>query len=61
MGNEISQCVRKPTQETYMSVQTVNVEVQTPPINDRQKQILRDTWSIVKDDIAKVGVVTFLR
>jgi hypothetical protein len=61
MGNEISHCVSKPTQETYMSVHTVNVEVQTPPINDRQKQLLRDTWSIAKDDIAKVGVVTFLR
>ena len=61
MGNEVAHCVSQSKQETYMSVETVNVEVQTPPINDHQKQILRETWSIVQDDIAKVGVVTFMR
>ncbi|XP_063425496.1 cytoglobin-2-like [Mytilus trossulus] len=61
MGSEFSQCVHESKRETYMSVQTFNVEVQTPPINDHQKQLLRETWSVVKEDIAKVGVVTFMR
>ncbi|KAK3093355.1 hypothetical protein FSP39_014452 [Pinctada imbricata] len=28
---------------------------------DEQKEIVRETWNIVREDIAKIGVVTFLR
>lgn len=31
------------------------------PLTERQKQLLLDTWKILEEDIAKVGVITFIR
>lgn len=31
------------------------------PLTDRQKELLADTWKVVEGDIAKVGVITFIR
>lgn len=58
MGNDMSQCTRRPKPEKYIPD---NVQVQAPQISVHQKEILRDSWAVVKNDIAKVGVVTFLR
>ncbi|XP_014768482.1 uncharacterized protein LOC106867928 [Octopus bimaculoides] len=32
-----------------------------PPFNENQKQLIRKSWKIIQADIAKVGVITFLR
>ncbi|KAJ8308105.1 hypothetical protein KUTeg_012979 [Tegillarca granosa] len=32
-----------------------------PVMSERQKELVVDTWKIVKDDISKVGVITFMR
>jgi hypothetical protein len=34
-----------------------------PPeaLTERQKELLRDTWKILEGNIAKVGVITFIR
>lgn len=41
---------------------TVKKSVPFPePLTDRQKQLLVDTWKILEEDIAKVGVITFIR
>lgn len=37
------------------------VKEERPPLTDRQKQLLRDSWKIVQADIYKVGVVMFLK
>lgn len=31
------------------------------PLTDRQKQLLAETWAILEQDIASVGVITFIR
>lgn len=31
------------------------------PLTERQKQILAENWKILEEDIAKVGVITFIR
>lgn len=32
-----------------------------PDLTDEQRQIVKRTWDIVKKDISRVGVVTFLK
>lgn len=31
------------------------------PLTMRQKELLTETWKLLEDDIAKVGVITFVR
>lgn len=31
------------------------------PLTEGQKQVLIDTWKVLEEDIAKVGVITFIR
>lgn len=35
--------------------------IKDPELSDVQKNILLSSWSTLKDDITKVGVVTFMR
>jgi hypothetical protein len=30
-------------------------------LTERQKELLRDTWKVLEGNIAKVGVITFIR
>ena len=32
-----------------------------PELIDEHKQVVRETWDIVKHDIAKVGVIAFMK
>ena len=32
-----------------------------PVISDKEAELLKSTWVVVKDDITKVGVITFIR
>lgn len=41
---------------------TVKKSVPFPePLTDREKQLLIETWAILEQDIASVGVITFIR
>ena len=40
---------------------TKNTNFHREELTDAQKEIVKETWNIVREDIAKVGVVTFLR
>lgn len=31
------------------------------PLTERQKELLAENWKVVEGDIAKVGVITFIR
>lgn len=31
------------------------------PLTSRQKELLTETWKLLEEDIAKVGVITFVR
>lgn len=31
------------------------------PLTERQKELLTETWKLLEEDIAKVGVITFVR
>jgi len=31
------------------------------PLTPRQKELLTETWKLLEEDIAKVGVITFVR
>ena len=42
-------------------VQTRPTKDTRPVLTDEQKQIVTCTWDIVKKDISRVGVITFLR
>jgi len=32
-----------------------------PEVSERQTELLKNVWSILKEDIDKVGVITFVR
>ncbi|CAL1534618.1 unnamed protein product [Lymnaea stagnalis] len=36
-------------------------QVELPTFTDRQKELVTETWKVVQDDMAKVGVVMFIK
>lgn len=36
-------------------------QVELPEFTDRQKELVTETWRIVQEDMAKVGVVMFIK
>lgn len=51
-------------QNTLQEEVTTTVKKAAPfpePLTDRQKQLLAETWAILEQDIASVGVITFIR
>lgn len=39
----------------------LNVAGFVPEVTEREGELLREMWDILKEDIAKVGVITFVR
>lgn len=64
MGCKNSTLEKKASLEDMECKNTVSTRPspeERPPFTDRQKQLVRETWKIVQADIAKVGVITFMR
>ncbi|KAI8788566.1 neuroglobin [Biomphalaria glabrata] len=36
-------------------------QVELPSFTERQKELVTDTWRVVQEDMAKVGVVIFIK
>ncbi|KAK6175299.1 hypothetical protein SNE40_013790 [Patella caerulea] len=49
------------TSNQSSSSTVLKLDKEPPVLNDHQKSLLRESWSSLQDDIAKVGVVTFIR
>lgn len=59
---DFSQETYKKDSQKYLTIQyESNNGITRPLLSDKQKQIVIDTWSIVSQDIARVGVITFMR
>ena len=41
--------------------ETKHVPENRPELTEEHKQIVRETWNVIKLDIAKIGVVMFMR
>lgn len=52
---------RNSRQNTLQEEEEENQAVDPEPLTDRQKELLVATWKVVEGDIAKVGVITFIR
>ena len=37
------------------------VEEELPPFTDRQKELVTETWRVVQEDMARVGVIMFIK
>lgn len=40
---------------------TFDPDKKVPVISNREVELLRETWLLMKGDISKVGVITFIR
>lgn len=40
---------------------TYDPDRKVPIMSNREKELLKETWQLVKGDISKVGVITFIR
>lgn len=53
---------RSSRQNTILEEEVTREPAPAPePLNDKQKALLIETWKILEQDIAKVGVITFIR
>ena len=43
------------------SCEIQEVEEELPVFTDRQKELVTETWRVVQEDMAKVGVVMFIK
>ncbi|KAK3575978.1 hypothetical protein CHS0354_037346, partial [Potamilus streckersoni] len=48
-------------QNNNWSVVVHRVKEKPPGLTDEQKKLLRNVWQVLKEDIEKVGVITFMR
>lgn len=49
------------TNTLEIEIQSHNNGMGDPEFTEVQKQLVKTTWDVVRDDISKVGVITFLR